>query len=187
MAHIRETPTNLVVGVGGSVAALNVPTYLTQFRVAGVERIAAILTATACTMVAETAYRHICDGCYTDDNNGPGHVALARWADAVVLLPATAHMIACLAHGFAPSFLTTTLVAYPHPVTVVPAMNEDMWSSKTVQRNVRQLREDGHVVVEPVPGAAYEVASRTIRETLVMPPPPVVAEALVTASEGALR
>lgn len=181
------TPTNLVIGVGGSVAALNVPTYLSELRVAGVERVAAILTATACTMVAEAAFRHICDACYTDDDHGPGHVALARWADGFLLLPATAHMIACLAHGLAPSFLTTTLVAYPHPVTVVPAMNADMWASKVVQRNVHQLRDDGHVVLDPVPGAAYEVASRALRETLVMPPPALVAEALVTAPEGVLR
>lgn len=186
MTHLSEAPKNLVVGISGSVAALNVPTYLTELRIAGVERIAAILTTTARGMIAEAALRHICDACYTDDDNGPGHVALARWADSVVLLPATAHIIACLAHGLAPSFLTTMVVAYPQPVTVVPAMNEDMWASKAVQRNVRQLREDGHVVLEPVPGAAYEVASRTIRETLVMPPPTRVAQVLMKASEGAL-
>lgn len=182
MSHTTTMPTKLVLGVGGSIAALTLPTYLAELRLSGVERVAAILTASARTMVAETAMRHICDACYTDDDPGPGHVAVARWATGFLLLPATAHMIACLAHGLAPSYLTTTLVAYPGRVTVVPGMNADMWASKSVQRNVRQLRDDGHVVVDPVPGAAYEVASRTIQETLVMPPAAAVVAALAATT-----
>ena len=76
MSHTTTMPTKLVLGVGGSIAALTLPTYLAELRLSGVERVAAILTASARTMVAETAMRHICDACYTDDDGVVQHAQL---------------------------------------------------------------------------------------------------------------
>lgn len=179
----RATPRRLLVAACGSVAALTLPTYLTEFRMAGVERIAVALSATANTLIPHDTLAHVCDGCYTDTSSGPGHVALARWADALLLIPATAHAIGCLANGLAPSLVTTILLAHRRPIIVVPAMNEDMWGSPAVQRNVQQIRSDGHVVLDPLPGRAYEVASRTIRDTLIMAPPQQVIAAISRAHE----
>jgi phosphopantothenoylcysteine decarboxylase len=164
-------PRRLLIGVCGSVAVLALPAYLQALRCAGVEQIAAVVTRTAETFLPTTTLRLVCDAVYTDIDPGPGHVALGRWAHDVLLLPATAHQLGCIATGTAPNLVATTVLAAPDPVLLVPAMNPVMWRKPAVQRNVAQLRADGHTVLDPVPGMAYEVASRRIRPSLVMPPP----------------
>jgi phosphopantothenoylcysteine decarboxylase/phosphopantothenate--cysteine ligase len=164
-------PKRLVVGVSGSVAVLGLPVYLQAFRAAGVENLVAVLTPAAEKFLPAATLRLICDAVYTEEEPGQGHVALGRWADQVLVLPATAHLLGCMANGLAPSLLTTTLLAVPGPVVVVPAMNRVMWHRAPVQRNVDRLRADGHLIVDPVPGKAYEVASRGIRDSLVIPAP----------------
>lgn len=69
------------------------------------------------------------------------------------------------------------------PVTFAPAMNPVMWQRPAVQRNVALLREDGHDVVDPIPGTAYEVASRAIVPSIVVPPAEVLLERLGAVAE----
>ncbi|BCJ44144.1 hypothetical protein GCM10010168_09570 [Actinoplanes ianthinogenes] len=164
-------PQRLLIGVSGSVAALNLPAYLHALRVAGVQQLVAVLTHTAQQFTPPATLKLICDAVYTDDDHGRGHVALGRWAEQIVVLPATAHLLGCLAHGLAPNLLATTLLATDAPITLVPAMNEVMWRRPAVRRNVDTLRGDGHRVVEPLPGSTYEVASRSIVAGLTTPPP----------------
>lgn len=166
-----QPPRRLLIGVSGSVAALTLPLYLNTFRMAGVEEIRVVLTPSAEKFVSPAALRLICEEVATEHDHGSGHVALARWADRVLVLPATAHLLGCLANGLAPNLLSTLLLAHTRPVVLAPAMNPVMWQSTPVRRNVGQLRADGHIVVEPVPGTAYEVASRTLRPSLIVPPP----------------
>ncbi|MFI5493483.1 flavoprotein [Actinoplanes sp. NPDC051859] len=173
-------PQRLLIGVSGSVATLNLPSYLHALRVAGVAQLVAVLTYTAETFVPPATLKLICDAVYTESDHGRGHVALGRWAEQVVVLPATAHLLGCLAHGLAPNLLTTTLLATEAPITLVPAMNEVMWRRPTVQRNVDTLRSDGHRIVEPLPGSTFEVASRSIVAGLTTPPP----DALVRLLSG---
>ncbi|MFT7835901.1 flavoprotein [Saccharothrix sp. BKS2] len=164
-------PEKLLLGVSGSVAALTLPNYLYAFRAAGVRQIIAVVTVSASAFISAQALGVICDRVYTDADPARSHVALGRWADHTLVLPATAHLLGCLAHGLAPSRLTTALLAVDGPITLVPAMNPVMWGKPAVQRNVAVLRGDGHRVVEPIAGASYEVASRAIVPGLVPPPP----------------
>lgn len=166
-----SVPEKLLVGVSGSVAALNLPSYLYAFRAAGVAQIAAVLTATAESFLAASTLRLLCDGVYTEHDHGRGHVALGRWPDRVLVLPATAHLLGCVAHGLAPNLLATTLLATEAPITFAPAMNPAMWRKTAVQRNVATLCADGHRVLDPVPGVAFEVASRAIVPSLTVPAP----------------
>ncbi|WP_017576971.1 flavoprotein [Nocardiopsis kunsanensis] len=177
-------PQRMLVGVSGSIAAVTLPSYLYAFRTAGVQRIAAVLTRTAEGLVAEQSMRALCDGVYTDVEHGPGHVALGRWADRVVVLPCTAHVLGCAAQGLAPSLLTSVLLASEQPVDFVPAMNPVMWRKPSVQRNAAQLREDGNAVLEPRDCTAYEVAAKALVPGLAPPTPDELLRHLAPSSDG---
>lgn len=174
----RSIPEKLLVGVSGSVAVLNLPSYLYAFRAAGITQIAAVLTATAECFLPAGTLRLLCDGVYTEQDHGRRHVALGRWPDRVLVLPATAHLLGCVASGLAPNLLATTLLATEAPITFAPAMNPAMWRKAAVRRNVATLRADGHRVLDPVPGAAFEVASRAIVPSLTVPSPQLVLQHL---------
>jgi phosphopantothenoylcysteine decarboxylase/phosphopantothenate--cysteine ligase len=84
------------------------------------------------------------------------HTALAREADLMVLAPATAHLLARLAHGIADDLLTSTVLAYDGRVVVAPAMNVHMWRNPATQQNVTLLAQRGFVLVGPVEGPQAE-------------------------------
>lgn len=181
----RWPPERLLIGVSGSVAALNLPTYLYASRAAGVAHLAVVLTPAAEAFLPVPALRHIVDGVYTEHEQGRGHVALARWAHHLVVLPATANLLGCVANGLAPNLLTTVLLAAECPVAFVPAMNLAMWRKPAVQRNVTTLRRDGHQVIEPLLDRTYEVASRAIVPGLVVPPPDALLRSLALRADRA--
>jgi phosphopantothenoylcysteine decarboxylase/phosphopantothenate--cysteine ligase len=80
------------------------------------------------------------------------HIQLAQDNDILVIAPATADLLAKLAHGFAGDFLTTVYLAFTGPVLIAPAMNANMWSHPAPQENLRLLRARGHFIVEPEEG-----------------------------------
>jgi len=81
-----------------------------------------------------------------------GHLELARWADAIIVAPATANTIAKLAHGFADDLVATLCLATTAPITLAPAMNHRMWLNPATQANVETLRTRGVRFVGPVDG-----------------------------------
>lgn len=85
-----------------------------------------------------------------------GHIELARWADRIVLAPATANTLAKLAHGFADDLVTTLCLATTAPITVAPAMNHRMWLHPATQDNMATLRARGVHVVGPNDGPLAE-------------------------------
>jgi phosphopantothenoylcysteine decarboxylase / phosphopantothenate---cysteine ligase len=87
-----------------------------------------------------------------EDIPGQTHVALARAADAVVVYPATAHVLAKAAHGLADDLLTTTLLAATCPVVLAPAMHTEMWQHPATRANVATLTGRGVRLVGPVDG-----------------------------------
>ncbi|HEY2846005.1 MAG TPA: bifunctional phosphopantothenoylcysteine decarboxylase/phosphopantothenate--cysteine ligase CoaBC [Bryobacteraceae bacterium] len=80
------------------------------------------------------------------------HIRVAQENQVLVIAPATADLLAKLAHGLADDFLTTTYLAFTGPVVLAPAMNTNMWNHPATQENVRTLRARGHVIVEPDDG-----------------------------------
>jgi phosphopantothenoylcysteine decarboxylase/phosphopantothenate--cysteine ligase len=84
-----------------------------------------------------------------DDDGRIEHIAEAQEADAIVIAPATAHMLGRMAHGLADDFLSTMLLAATCPVIVAPAMNVNMWNHAATRANVALLRQRGVVFVEP--------------------------------------
>jgi phosphopantothenoylcysteine decarboxylase/phosphopantothenate--cysteine ligase len=80
------------------------------------------------------------------------HIRVAQENQILVIAPATADLLAKLAHGLAGDFLTTTYLAFDGPVVLAPAMNTNMWNHPATQENLRVLRERGHLIVEPGDG-----------------------------------
>lgn len=81
-----------------------------------------------------------------------GHIELARWADAILIVPASADFIAHLAHGFASDLLSTLCLATTAPIIVVPAMNQQMWLNRITQKNILFLRQQGIHFFGPADG-----------------------------------
>jgi phosphopantothenoylcysteine decarboxylase/phosphopantothenate--cysteine ligase len=95
--------------------------------------------------------------CYTDlwslkDEVEMGHIRLSREADLIVIVPASADIIAKIAHGFADDLATTTLLASDKPALFAPAMNHMMWSNPATRDNVAKLLERGYIMIEPTEG-----------------------------------
>ena len=87
------------------------------------------------------------------------HIAVARENDLLAIAPATADVLAKLAHGLADDLLTTLYLAFTGPVILAPAMNVNMWSHPATQANLEALRKRGHVIVEP--GVGYLACGMT--------------------------
>lgn len=101
-----------------------------------------------------------------------GHIELARWADRVLVAPATANMIAKLAHGFADDLVTTLCLATAAPIAVAPAMNRQMWANAATQANVATLLARGFSILGPAEG---EQACGEIGEGRLLEPGAIVA------------
>ena len=115
------------------------------------------------------------------DQSGIEHIAEAQWADALVVAPATANILAKFAHGIADDFLTTMYLATTAPVLVAPAMNVNMWNHPATQANLGILRQRGVRVVEPGTGdlACGMVGAGRMAE------PDAIADAVLGALGGA--
>ena len=126
-----------------------------------------------------------------------GHIELARWADAVVIAPATANLLARLAGGHADDLLTTVCLATEAPLFIAPAMNTKMWEHAATQRNVARLREDGAAVLGPAegeqacgevgPGRMLEAADIAEAVWNAVATPPVLAGVNVLINAGPTR
>lgn len=80
------------------------------------------------------------------------HVSLAKRADLVLIVPATANIIGKIASGIADDLLTTTIIATRAPILIAPAMNENMYKNKIVQANIKKLKSDGFKFIAPEMG-----------------------------------
>jgi len=122
----------------------------------------------------------------SDTRNMVPHLELARWADVVVVYPATATTLSRIARGDCSSIVSALAISARAPVILVPAMNVAMFDAPSVQRNLAQLRQDGFVIVHPSLG--YEVAAAPSERTLGYGAAPTVQSvALVTEAVLAER
>lgn len=114
---------------------------------------------------------------------GMGHIELARWADAVLIAPATADLIARLASGRADDLLTTVALATPAPLFVAPAMNQQMWRNPATCHNIGQLQALGVTVLGPAQG---EQACGDVGAGRLLEPETLLAALQQRFSSGAL-
>lgn len=153
----------IVLGVTGSIAVYKVVELARRWTQGGAE-VNVVMTPSAREFVTPLTFqalthRPVLASMFGVEENAAGHVALGASADAVVIAPATAHVIAKLAHGFADDLICTTVLATPAPVIVAPAMETHMYSNPATQQNLNTLRERGVTIVEPEAG---ELASGAV-------------------------
>ena len=147
----------IVLGVAGGIAAYKAADLVRRLRDRNFE-VRVVMTAAAREFVAPLTFQALssnpvhCDLLDEQAEAGMGHIELARWADLVLIAPATANVLARLAHGFADDLLTTLCLATTAPVVVAPAMNQQMWQAGATRANVLALRERGVAMLGPGEG-----------------------------------
>lgn len=145
----------IVLGISGGIAAFKSCELVSQLKKRGAQ-VRVVLTRHACEFVPPLSFETLSGNpAYTDGQDRRyeiGHVALAKWADAMVVAPATANILAKTACGIADDLLSTTLVANAAPVLFAPAMNAAMWRNPATQANLETLRGRGAHFVGPETG-----------------------------------
>lgn len=147
----------IVLGVSGSIAAYKAVELARHLTQAGAT-VQVIMTRSATEFVQPLTfqaltYRPVEIEMFSGiDERAAGHVSMGIHADCIVIAPATAHVVARLAHGFADDLLATTVLASSAPVIVAPAMETHMWQNAATQQNVSTLRARGVRVVDPEAG-----------------------------------
>ena len=147
----------VILGVTGGIAAYK-SAYLTSLLIKAGADVQVIMTDHAREFISPLTFEGLTNQrCHTDtfDRNheySTEHVSLASRADAVIIAPATANVIAKLACGIADDMLTTTVLACDCPKIVVPAMNTRMYDNPVTQDNLEKLRKYDMTVVEPAAG-----------------------------------
>jgi phosphopantothenoylcysteine decarboxylase / phosphopantothenate---cysteine ligase len=151
------TGKRIVVGVGGGIAAFKAVVLVRELQRRGAQ-VRVVMTDSAQRFIGAATFTGLTGKpAVTDlwDPSYPGevHVELGSDADAIVVAPATANLLARAASGMADDALLATLSCAGCPVLFAPAMHENMWLAAATQRNARQLEQDGAVLVGPVAGA----------------------------------
>ena len=153
----RLTGKRVLLGVSGGIAAYKSTMIIRLLKQAGCDvRVvmtqgaqAFITPMTLQALSGEEVRTSLLD---TQAEAGMGHIELARWADVLLIAPATADLMARLAQGMADDLLTTLCLASDAPRWMAPAMNQAMWGHVATQRNLNQLIEDGWQMIGPAAG-----------------------------------
>lgn len=147
---------NIVVGIGGGIAAYKTPALVRELRRRGAQ-VRVVMTSAAQHFIGATTFTGLTGAPAVTDLWNPNyagevHVELSDWADAIVVAPATHNLMARLAAGIADDTVLTTLSCANCPILLAPAMHTRMWTSPANTRNTAQLKHDGLVFVGPEDG-----------------------------------
>lgn len=149
---------HLALGVTGGIAAYKSADLARRLRELGAE-IQVVMTRAATEFItpltmqavsANPVRLHMLDA---EAESGMSHIELARWADAVIVAPASANFIAKMAHGRADDLLSTLCLATEAVVALAPAMNQQMWENPATQDNLARVKQNGVRVFGPAQGA----------------------------------
>jgi Flavoprotein len=176
----------LSVIVCGSSAANGLPAYLAWIRQEVDLGIRVLLTHSAERFVQAPMLSWYADEVYTSGDAGLNPTELAKRSLGLVVLPATANMLASAALGLAASPAQTALLAAERPALFFPNMNDCMWQKKSTQHHVATLRDEGHTVIEPQLQPVYLLWKRENDIGLTMPPPDEATEIIALWLEASL-
>ncbi|MCU1337411.1 MAG: Phosphopantothenoylcysteine decarboxylase / Phosphopantothenate-cysteine ligase [Bryobacterales bacterium] len=183
--------TNVALGVGGGIAAYKAAELARALMERGFS-VQVLMTRSAEEFVRPLTFaaltgRKVITNLFSASSaedtlaSAIEHIRVAQENQILVIAPATADLMAKLAHGLADDFLTTTYLAFTGPVVLAPAMNTNMWNHPATQENLRVLRARGHVIVEPDEGilACGMVGPGRLAE------PEIIAQAVANVALGA--
>lgn len=179
----------ILLGVGGGIAAYKAADLVRRLREAGAE-VRVVMTESAREFIGPTTFQALsghpvrCSLWDSAAEAAMGHIELARWAERIVIAPATAGLIARLAAGMADDLLTTICLASRAPLVLAPAMNQAMWAHPATRANVATLVARGAVLVGPGVGsqACGDEGAGRMAEPLE-----IVAAIAARAADGPLR
>ncbi len=173
----------LLVGVTGGIAAYKTAALVSRLVQAGA-CVTVVMTESATKLVGPKTFEALTGRAVGLDTFGPGahpHIDPADAAELFCVAPATANLLGKAACGLADDLVSTLLLSFHGPVILAPAMNVHMWEKPAVQRNVRRVREDGYLLVEPEEGylscgavgtgrmaspeTIFDVIAQTLQET----------------------
>jgi len=177
-----NAPFRVLLGISGGIAAYKSAELVRRLIERGAE-VRVVMTPAArafitpLTLQALSGHPVRVDLLSPEAEAGMDHIALARWADQVLIAPATADLIARLACGLADDLLTTLVLATEAPVAIAPAMNHQMWAHPATQENVERLAARGVRMIGPAVGeqACGEQGAGRMKE------PVAIAEAILGA------
>jgi phosphopantothenoylcysteine decarboxylase / phosphopantothenate---cysteine ligase len=153
------TGKKILIGITGSIAAYKMPQFVRMLTKAGAE-VQVMMTPQAkdfvSPLVLSTLTRKPVLIEMFDEDTWSNHVMLGRWADIIIIAPASCNTIAKMANGLCDNFLMATYMSATSPVHVAPAMDEDMWHHPTTTQNLQQLAKNGNTII---PAQHGELAS----------------------------
>lgn len=166
---------NVLLGVTGGIAAYKAPDLVRKLTALGAN-VRVVLTDSAAEFVSplslqavsgNSVHQHLLDPAA---EAAMGHIELAKWADILLIAPATANTLAKLAHGMADDLLTTLYLATTAKIFIAPAMNQQMWKAHATAENIAILREHGVHFIGPASGeqACGDVGAGRMEEPLVI-------------------
>ena len=152
------TGKHIVLGVSGGIAAYKSPELVRRLRDRGAE-VRVVLTSAAKAFITPLSLQAVSGYPVSDDLLDPaaeaamGHIELGKWADLVIMAPATADLLARVSAGMANDLLTTVCLATAAPVAAVPAMNQQMYRAAATQANLKTLAQRGVLLWGPDSGS----------------------------------
>jgi len=177
------------LGVSGGIAAYKAVEVMRLLQKSGCD-VSVAMTKHATEFVQPLTFRaltdkHVIVDDYDPSNPDPiAHINFSQNIDLLLIVPATANIIAKFANGVADDFLSSTYLASNAPVLIAPAMNTSMWENPATQRNIEQLKKDGVHFVEPVAG---ELACKTVGTGKLEDVENIVRQALAFVDAGKER
>ncbi|EWH10637.1 phosphopantothenoylcysteine decarboxylase/phosphopantothenate--cysteine ligase [Catenovulum agarivorans DS-2] len=151
------TNKNILLGISGGIAAYKCAELTRRLKDQGAN-VRVVMTEGAKAFITPLTMQAVSGNPVSDNLLDPaaeaamGHIELAKWADVILIAPASADIMAKLAHGLADNLLTTLCLASKAPVAIAPAMNQQMWAAPATQRNLSILQHDGRFIFGPGSG-----------------------------------
>ncbi|WP_162853354.1 bifunctional phosphopantothenoylcysteine decarboxylase/phosphopantothenate--cysteine ligase CoaBC [Candidatus Methylobacter oryzae] len=148
---------HILLAVSGGIAAYKSAELVRLLRKQGA-KVRVVMTRSAMQFVSPLTFQALSGNPVhselldADEENSMGHINLVRWADVLVIAPATANTLAKCSHGLADDLLSTLYLAATCPVYVAPAMNQAMWHKTVTQENIQKLKSHGVIIIGPEQG-----------------------------------
>lgn len=192
---------NIILGITGGIAAYKSAELTRKLKEQGAN-VRVVMTNAARQFITPLTLQALSGNPVSDSLLDPqaeaamGHIELARWADLVLIAPASADFMAKLAHGIANDLLTTLCLATESPVAIAPAMNQAMWKNPATKRNCTLLSEQAVTLLGPAsgkqacgdtgPGRMLE-AEQLLQETIILLKAGILAGKQVVITAGPTR
>jgi len=147
----------IVLGISGGIAAYKIPELVRRLKDQGAD-IRVVMTEGAKAFITPLTLQAVSGNAVADSlldtqaELAMGHIELAKWADLIIIAPATADIIARITAGMANDLLSTLCLATSAPIALAPAMNQQMWHAKATQANINTLNERGYQIWGPGSG-----------------------------------